>query len=432
MTDFNQPLAYRMRPKTLEEYVGQGHILAKDKILYRSIKADRISSIILWGPPGCGKTSLARVIANTTKYKFMRINAVTSGVADIKNAIAEAENLLMNPTGKCILFIDEIHRFNKLQQDALLPYVEKGTVILIGATTENPYFEVNKALISRSMVFRLVELTADDIDILLHRALESKDGLADFPVEISDETIYKIAESSNGDVRTAYNALEVAVLTTEKSKDGKIHITDEIAKECVQVRKAMFDKNGDSHYDNISAFIKSMRGSDPDAVTLYLARMLNAGEDPMFIARRICICAAEDVGLANPNALVVANAAMQAVHLIGMPEARILLSEAAIYVANSKKSNASYLAIDKALEDVRNNDTGSIPMHIRNAPAEGMKEEGYSVGYKYPHDFPGHWCEQQYLPDKVLGTKYFVLDENIDISDFQPKEIKKKRKKSDT
>ena len=302
MADFNQPLAYRMRPKTLDDYVGQEHILAKDKILYRSIKADRISSIILWGPPGCGKTSLARVIANTTKYKFMRINAVTSGVADIKSAIQEAENLLMNPSGKCILFIDEIHRFNKLQQDALLPYVEKGTVILIGATTENPYFEVNKALISRSMVFRLVELNADDINVLLHRALESKDGLADFPVEISDETIYKIAESANGDVRTAYNALEVATLTTEKSKDGKIHITDEIAKECVQVRKALFDKNGDSHYDNISAFIKSMRGSDPDAVTLYLARMLNAGEDPMFIARRICICASEDVGLANPNA----------------------------------------------------------------------------------------------------------------------------------
>ena len=316
----------------------------------------------------------------------MRINAVTSGVADIKSAIQEAENLLMNPSGKCILFIDEIHRFNKLQQDALLPYVEKGTVILIGATTENPYFEVNKALISRSMVFRLVELNADDINVLLHRALESKDGLADFPVEISDETIYKIAESANGDVRTAYNALEVATLTTEKSKDGKIHITDEIAKECVQVRKALFDKNGDSHYDNISAFIKSMRGSDPDAVTLYLARMLNAGEDPMFIARRICICASEDVGLANPNALVVANSAMQAVHLIGMPEARILLAEAAIYVANSKKSNASYLAIDKALADVREKDTGSIPMHIRNAPAEGMKEEGYSVGYKYPHD----------------------------------------------
>ena len=426
--DYNEPLAYRMRPKSLDDYVGQEHILSKDKILYRTIKADRLSSIILWGPPGCGKTSLARVIASTTKYKFLKINAVTAGVADIKNAIAEAENLLMNPTGKCILFIDEIHRFNKLQQDALLPYVEKGTVILIGATTENPYFEVNKALISRSMVFRLVELSVDNIDTLLHRALKAPEGLGDFPIEISDETIHKIAESSNGDVRTAYNALEVATLTTEKSKDGKIHITDDVAKECVQVRKAVFDKSGDSHYDNISAFIKSMRGSDPDAVSLYLARMLNAGEDPMFIARRIVICAAEDVGLANPNALVVANSAMQAVHLVGMPEARIILSEAALYVANSKKSNASYLAIDAALDDVRNKDTGSIPMHIRNAPAEGMKEEGYAVGYKYPHDFPKHWTEQQYLPDKMLGTKYFNPDENIDTSDYQEKEKSKKKR----
>ena len=404
--DLSQPLAYRMRPKTLEEYVGQEHILGKDKILYRTIKADRLSSIILWGPPGCGKTSLARVISNTTKYKFTRINAVTAGIGDIKKAIEEAQNLLLNPSGKCILFIDEIHRFNKLQQDALLPYVENGTVILIGATTENPYFEVNKALISRSMICRLNPLTEDDIYKVLKRTLTSEEGLASFNVKIEDSTLRKIAEVSNGDVRTALNGLEVAVLTTNVEQDGFIHITDEIAAECVQRRKAVFDKNGDSHYDNISAFIKSMRGSDPDATVFYLARAIDGGEDPMFLARRIVICASEDVGLADPNALVVATSAMQAVNMVGMPEARIILSEAAIYVSLAKKSNASYLAIDKALSDVRNKDTGEIPMHIRNAPAEGMKEFGYHEGYKYPHDYPGHWVEQQYLPDKMVGTKY--------------------------
>lgn len=404
--DLSQPLAYRMRPKTLDEYVGQEHILGKDKILYRTIKADRLSSIILWGPPGCGKTSLARVISNTTKYKFTRINAVTAGIGDIKKAIEEAQNLLLNPSGKCILFIDEIHRFNKLQQDALLPYVENGTVILIGATTENPYFEVNKALISRSMICRLNPLTEDDIYKVLKRTLTSEEGLASFNIKIEDSTLRKIAEVSNGDVRTALNGLEVAVLTTNVEQDGFIHITDEIAAECVQRRKAVFDKNGDSHYDNISAFIKSMRGSDPDATVFYLARAIDGGEDPMFLARRIVICASEDVGLADPNALVVATSAMQAVNMVGMPEARIILSEAAIYVALARKSNASYLAIDKALSDVRNKDTGEIPMHIRNAPAEGMKEFGYHEGYKYPHDYPGHWVEQQYLPDKMVGTKY--------------------------
>ena len=404
--DLSQPLAYRMRPKTLDEYVGQEHILGKDKILYRTIKADRLSSIILWGPPGCGKTSLARVISNTTKYKFTRINAVTAGIGDIKKAIEEAQNLLLNPSGKCILFIDEIHRFNKLQQDALLPYVENGTVILIGATTENPYFEVNKALISRSMICRLNPLTEDDIYKVLKRTLTSEEGLASFNIKIEDSTLRKIAEVSNGDVRTALNGLEVAVLTTNVEQDGFIHITDEIAAKCVQRRKAVFDKNGDSHYDNISAFIKSMRGSDPDATVFYLARAIDGGEDPMFLARRIVICASEDVGLADPNALVVATSAMQAVNMVGMPEARIILSEAAIYVALAKKSNASYLAIDKALSDVQNKDTGEIPMHIRNAPAEGMKEFGYHEGYKYPHDYPGHWVEQQYLPDKMVGTKY--------------------------
>ena len=412
--DLSKPLAYRMRPKTLEEYVGQEHILGKDKILYRTIKADRLSSIILFGPPGCGKTSLARVISETTKYKFYKINAVTSGVSDIKRVVEETKNMMLNPQGKSILFIDEIHRFNKLQQDALLPYVEDGTVILIGATTENPYFEVNKALISRSMVFKLNPLTKQDIIKVLKMSLEREDGLKSYDIKIDDETIEKIADTANGDVRTALNGLEVAVLTTEISSDGYIHITNEIAKECVQERKAIFDKKGDSHYDNISAFIKSMRGSDPDAAVFYLARALNGGEDPVFLARRIVIAASEDVGMANPNALVVATSAMQAIHMIGMPEARIILAEAAVYVATSKKSNASYLAINRALDDVANKDTGEIPMHIRNAPVEGMEALGYHEGYLYPHDFPGHYVEQQYLPDKMLGTKYYIKDENIE------------------
>ena len=412
--DLSQPLAYRMRPKNLDEYVGQEHILGQDKILYRTIKADRLSSIILWGPPGCGKTSLARVISETTKYKFTKINAVTSGVGEIKKAVEEAKNVFLNPSGKCILFIDEIHRFNKLQQDALLPFVEDGTVILIGATTENPYFEVNKALISRSMVFKLEALTTNDIFKVLKTSLEREDGLKSFNVKVDDETLQKIAEVSVGDVRTALNGLEVAVLTTKVDSDGYIHITNEIAKDCIRKRKAVFDKNGDSHYDNISAFIKSMRGSDPDAAVFYLARALNGGEDPVFLARRIVIAAAEDVGMANPNALVVATSAMQAVTMVGMPEARIILSEAAVYLATSKKSNASYLAINRALEDVSSKDTGEIPMHIRNAPAEGMEQFGYGEGYKYPHDYPGHVVEQQYLPDKMLGTKYYIKDDTVE------------------
>ena len=412
--DLSKPLAYRVRPKSLEEFVGQEHVVGKDKLLYRTIKADRLSSLILWGPPGCGKTSLAKVISETTKYKFTKLNAVTSGVGDIKKAIEEADNPLLNPSGKCILFIDEIHRFNKLQQDALLPYVEDGTVILIGATTENPYFEVNKALISRSMVIKLEPLTKEDIFKVLKNALTNKDGLASFNIKISDDTLMTIAEVSGGDVRTALNGLEVAVLTTKMNADGVIEITDEIASQSLNKRKAMFDKSGDSHYDNISAFIKSMRGSDPDATVFYLARALNGGEDPVFLARRIVIAAAEEVGLANPMALQLATSAMQAVTMVGMPEARIILSEAAIYVANSKKSNASYLAINKALEDVSTKDTGTIPMHIRNAPAEGMEQFGYHEGYKYPHDYPGHWVEQQYLPDKMIGTKYFIKDENIE------------------
>ena len=408
-----EPLAFRMRPKTLEEYVGQEHVIGPGKLLYRTIKADRLSSIILFGPPGCGKTSLAKVISETTKYKFYKINAVTAGVADIKRVVEETRNYMMNPTGKSILFIDEIHRFNKLQQDALLPYVENGTIILIGATTENPYFEVNKALISRSMVIKLNPLTEEDIYKILKNALERKDGLGEYSIKIEDSTLRKIADISNGDVRTALNGLEIAVLTTSMSSDGYIHITDEVIKNSIQNRKAIFDKNGDTHNDNISAFIKSMRGSDPDATLLYLARALNGGEDPVFLARRIVICASEDVGLADPQALVIATSAMQAVNMIGMPEARIILAEAAVYVANCKKSNATYLGINKALEDVANSDTGEIPMHIRNAPIEKMRELGYNEGYLYPHDFQGHWVEQQYLPDKMVGTKYYIKDENI-------------------
>ena len=410
----NEPLAFRMRPKTLEDYVGQEHVLGKDKLLYRTIKADRLSSIILFGPPGCGKTSLARVISETTKYKFYKINAVTSGVADIKRVVEETKNFMINPTGKSILFIDEIHRFNKLQQDALLPYVESGMIILIGATTENPYFEVNKALLSRSMVIPLHPLTQENILQILKNALIRKDGLGEYQIKIEESTLKKLASISNGDVRTALNGLEVAVLTTAMGEDGYITITDEIIKNSVQTRKAIFDKNGEEHYNNISAFIKSMRGSDPDAAIFYLARALNGGEDPMFLARRIVICASEDVGMANPNALVIANNAMQAVHFVGMPEARIILAQAAIYVATSKKSNASYLAINKALEDVKNKETGEVPMHLRNAEISGMEKLGYGEGYLYPHDFPGHEVEQQYLPDEMIGTKYYIKDENID------------------
>ena len=422
--DFSEPLSYRMMPTNLDEYVGQEHILAKDRILYRTIKADRLSSIILWGPPGCGKTSLAKVISNTTKYKFVKLNAVTAGVSDIKHAIEDSNVSMFNMSGKVVLFIDEIHRFNKLQQDALLPYVENGKVILIGATTENPYFEVNKALISRSMVFQLHQLSNENVFTVLKRAIVSEKGLASFNIEISDGTLKKIADSSNGDVRTALNALEIAVLTTAPNATGVIKITDEIAKECVVDNKIMFDKDGDSHYDNISAFIKSMRGSDPDAAVFYLARAIYAGEDPVFLARRICILAAEDVGMADPMALVVANSALQVVKAIGMPEGRIVLSEAAIYMANAPKSNASYNAINSALSDVENVDTGIIPMHIRNAPVKGMEKEGYHVGYKYPHDYHNHLVDQQYLPDKIKDVKYYLPDENC-INSFKD-EVKNK------
>ncbi len=404
----DKPLAYRMRPKTLEEFFGQEHIVGKDKLLYRLIKADRLTSVILWGPPGCGKTSLAKVISNATKYKFIELNATSSGVSDIKRISEEIDNAFLTPEGKAIVFIDEIHRFNKLQQDALLPFVEKGKIILIGATTENPYFEVNKALVSRSTVLKLKKLEHKDVANILKQALENKEtGLGRYDVEVSDETIMFLSNQAGGDVRTALNALELAVITTEMNKEGIVEITDEVIEECMQKRKIMYDKSSDAHYDNISAFIKSMRGSDPNATLLYLARMLEAGEDPMFIARRIIICSAEDVGLANPQALVVSNAALQTIHQIGMPEARIILAEAALTVALSPKSNTAYLGIDKALYDVKNSDTGEIPMHIRNAPIEEMKKHGYGDGYKYPHDYPNARVKQQYMPDLIRDKEYF-------------------------
>lgn len=403
-----EPLAYRMAPRTLDEFYGQKHILGEDKLLSRAIKADRLTSIILWGPPGCGKTALARVIANTTKNKFKKMNAVTSGVGEIRDIVNEAKNLMLNPSGKVVLFIDEIHRFNKAQQDALLPFVEEGTVILIGATTENPYFEVNKALISRSTVFKLEPLEKDDVIEVLNNAIKDKErGLGNYELKIDNNAIDSIAQISNGDVRHALNALEMAVLTTKMNSDGKIYITEEIVKECLQNRVTSFDKNGDSHYDNISAMIKSMRGGSPDGALFYLARAINAGEDPMFLARRIVICASEDVGMADPNALVVASSGAQAVHLVGMPEARIILAQMAVYVATAPKSNASYKGINMALEDVRNMDTGPIPMHLRNAPVDEMKEFGYSVGYKYNHDYKDGIVEQQYLPDKIKDKKYY-------------------------
>ena len=404
-----EPLAYRMKPNKLEDFFGQEEIVGNDKLLYRLIKADKLTSIILWGPPGCGKTSLARVIANTTKNKFVELNATSAGVSDIKKIAEDAQNIFMNPTGKVILFIDEIHRFNKLQQDVLLPFVEKGIVILIGATTENPYFEVNKALLSRSTIFKLSKLTNDAVlKIINNTILDKENGLGSYNLDVKEDAKVLLANMSAGDVRTALNALELATLTTNPDSSGKITITTDVIKDSIQQRKTIYDKQDDSHYDTISAFIKSMRGSDPDATLHYLARMIEGGEDPMFIARRIVIQASEDVGLANPMALVVANSAMQAVHQIGMPEARIILSEAAVYVAKSRKSNTTYLAINNAIEDVKNIDVGVVPMHIRNAPIEDMEKEGYHVGYKYPHDYDGGYVSQQYLPDKIKDKVYYI------------------------
>jgi putative ATPase len=377
------------------------------------IKADRISSIILYGPPGTGKTSIARIIADTTKSSFQKLNAVTAGVADIKRVIEDTQNQIFNSAGKTVLFVDEIHRFNKAQQDALLPHVENGTIVLIGATTENPFFEVNKALISRSSVFMLKPLTSEHIKKIIENALKDKErGLGSYELVIDENAVSYLSDASNGDARKALNALELAVMTSEIDGDGKIHININTIEECIQKRAIAFDKSGEEHYDNISAFIKSMRGSDPDAAVFYLARAIYGGEDPEFLARRIIICASEDVGMANPTALQVAVAAAEGVKMIGMPEARILLSHAAVVVATSPKSNASYVAITKALEDVETKRTGSVPMHLRNAVTKGMKDLGYGEGYKYAHDYPGNIVKQDFLPEEIKGTVYYQPTSN--------------------
>lgn len=408
MAERKEPLAYRMSPRTIEEFVGQEHITGKGKMLYRMIKADRISSIILYGPPGTGKTSLARIIASTTASNFEKLNAVTAGVADIKRIVSDTQNPMLNPSGRTVLFIDEIHRFNKSQQDALLPFVENGTIVLIGATTENPYFEVNKALISRSSVFMLKPLNRDNIESIIRAALSDRErGLGAYDLVTDDDAISYLAEVSNGDARIALNALELAAETSELESDGHIHITVETIEECVQKKAITFDKSGEAHYDNISAFIKSMRGSNPDAALFYLARALYAGEDPEFLIRRIIICASEDVGMANPTALQVAVAAAEGIHMIGMPEARLLLAHAAVMVATSPKSNSCYKALGKAMHDVETKRTGEVPMHLRNAPVSGMAEQGYGVGYKYAHDYPGNIVKQEFFPEEMKGTIYY-------------------------
>jgi putative ATPase len=401
------PLAARLRPESLDEFIGQEHIVGKDTLLYRAIKADKLSSIILYGPPGTGKTTLAMVIANTTKGDFCQINATTAGKKDITDTIEKAKERLGGYGKKTILFIDEIHRFNKTQQDTLLPFVEDGTIILIGATTENPYFEVNKALVSRSIIFELRHLTKENIKTIIKRAIEDKNkGLGIYGAVITDDAADFIADTANGDARVALNAVELGVLTTEK-KDGKITIDIDVAQQCIQKRALNYDKDGDNHYDTISAFIKSMRGSDPDAAVYYLAKMLYAGEDPKFIARRILICASEDVGNADPMALVVASSAMQAVQFLGMPECRINLSQAAIYVACAPKSNASIVAVDEAMNDVRHIQTSGVPNHLRDRHYSGAAEMGHGDGYKYAHDYKYNYVKQQYLPDELVGKRYY-------------------------
>ena len=407
------PLASRLRPTTLEEIVGQQHILGKDKLLYRAIKADKLSSIILYGPPGTGKTTIARVIANTTKAVFTQMNATVAGKKDMEQVVAEAKDRRGMYGQKTILFVDEIHRFNKGQQDYLLPFVEDGTIVLIGATTENPYFEVNSALISRSVIFRLEPLGKDDIAALLRRAVyDVEKGMGAYHAEISDDALEFLADMSNGDARTALNAIELGILTTEPSEDGKIHITLDVAGECIQKRVTLYDKNGDNHYDTISAFIKSMRGSDPDAAVYYLARMLYAGEDVAFVARRIMICAAEDVGNADPQALTVAVSAAQAVERLGMPEARIPLAQAAIYVACAPKSNAAYMAINEAMDWVAGHKTEPIPSYLQDASYRGAKNFGHGIGYQYAHNYENHWVKQQYLPDALAGKRYYEYGDN--------------------
>ena len=402
------PLASRLRPSTLDEVVGQQHIIGKDKLLYRAIKADKISSIIFYGPPGTGKTTLAKVIANTTSAEFKQINATVAGKKDMEDVITAAKNNMGMYGKKTILFVDEIHRFNKGQQDYLLPYVEDGTIILIGATTENPYFEVNGALISRSVIFELKPLSKEDIKTLINRAVYDKDkGMGAFNAHIDEDALEFLADISNGDARNALNAVELGILTTKASADGIIHITLEIAQECIQKRVIKYDKTGDNHYDTVSAFIKSMRGSDPDAAVYYLARMLYAGEDVKFIARRMMICASEDVGNADPQALQVAVSVAQAVERIGMPEARIILAQAVIYIATAPKSNAAIMAIDKAMETVKDQTTAPVPSHLQDAHYKSAGKLGHGIGYKYSHDYPNHYVRQQYLPDTLVGTQFY-------------------------
>ena len=401
------PLASRMRPAALEEVVGQRHIIGKEKLLYRAIRADKLGSIIFYGPPGTGKTTLAKVIANTTSAEFKQINATSAGKKDMENVVNEAKDLLGMYQKKTILFIDEIHRFNKGQQDYLLPFVEDGTITLIGATTENPYFEVNGALISRSSIFELKALDKEDIKTLLRRAVYDKEkGMGTFHAQIDEDALDFLADISGGDARNALNAVELGILTTERSEDGIIHITLEVASECIQKRVVRYDKNGDNHYDTISAFIKSMRGSAPDAAVYYLAKMLYAGEDIKFIARRIMICAAEDVGNADPQALTVAVSAAQAVERIGMPEAEIILSQAVLYVASAPKSNSAVMAIAAAKESINQIHT-TVPVHLQDAHYKGAKKIGHGIGYKYAHDYPDHYVEQQYLPDEIKDARFY-------------------------
>ena len=401
------PLASRMRPTTLDEVVGQKHIIGKDKLLYRAIKADKLGSIIFYGPPGTGKTTLAKVIANTTSSEFKQINATVAGKKDMEEVVKEAKDRLGMYQKKTILFIDEIHRFNKGQQDYLLPYVEDGTITLIGATTENPYFEVNGALLSRSSVFELKALEKEDIKELLKRAVYDKEkGMGTFRAEISEDALEFLADLSGGDARSALNAVELGILTTERSEDGIIHLTLDVASECIQKRVVRYDKTGDNHYDTISAFIKSMRGSDPDAAVYYLAKMLYAGEDVKFIARRIMICAAEDVGNADPMALVVAVSAAQAVERIGMPESQIILPQAVLYVAGAPKSNSAVNAIFAANESVRNTKT-TVPSHLQDAHYKGSAKLGHGIGYQYAHDYPNHYARQQYLPEEIKDARFY-------------------------
>ena len=410
--DRESPLASRMRPSTLDEVVGQEHIVGKDKLLYRAIKADKLTSVIFYGPPGTGKTTLARVIANTASASFTQINATSAGKKDMEAVVKEAQDTLGMYGRKTILFIDEIHRFNKGQQDYLLPFVEDGTVILIGATTENPYFEVNSALLSRSIIFELKALTTDNIRTLILRAVnDCEKGMGNYRAVIDEDAVEFLADMAGGDARNALNAVELGVLTTPRGEDGYIHLTLEVASECIQKRVVRYDKDGDNHYDTISAFIKSMRGSDPDAAVYYLAKMLYAGEDVKFIARRIMILASEDIGNADPQAICVAAAAAQAVERVGMPESQIILSQAAAYMACAPKSNSAVNAIAAAMDSVRNIRT-TVPAHLQDAHYGGHEKLGRGIGYKYAHDFPNHYVEQQYMPSELLGKKFYHPTDN--------------------